>query len=95
MFQPKKVDNGKAVVNGFLPDEYLFLTTYDCTMKGGRKEKVLLSAILEPSDVKVRKSYNPTLSGKRPISSQSELRFPASLELRSEASCQNISNFDS
>lgn len=47
------VDNGKAIVNGFMPDEYLFLTTYDCTMKGGRKEKVLLSAILEPTDVKV------------------------------------------
>jgi hypothetical protein len=53
----KLVDNGKAIVNGFLPDEYLFLTEYDCTMKGGRKEKVLLSAILEPTDVKVRKSY--------------------------------------
>lgn len=47
------VDNGKASVNGFLPDEYLFMTTYDCTMKGGRKEQVLLSAILEPTDVKV------------------------------------------
>jgi len=47
------VDNGKAIVNGFMPDEYLFLTTYDCTMKGGRTEKVLLSAILEPTDVKV------------------------------------------
>jgi len=47
------VDNGKAIVNGFLPDEYLFLTTYECTMKGGRREKVLLSAILEPTVVKV------------------------------------------
>jgi len=47
------VENGRASVNGFLPDDFLFLTTYDCTMKGGRKEQVLLSAILEPTDVKV------------------------------------------
>jgi hypothetical protein len=53
----KLVDNGKAIVNGFLPDEYLFLTEYACLMKGDRKEKVLLSAILEPTDVKVRKYY--------------------------------------
>ncbi|CAG5078724.1 Oidioi.mRNA.OKI2018_I69.PAR.g9068.t1.cds [Oikopleura dioica] len=47
------VRDGKAIVNGYLSNEYLFNTIYDCTMRGGRTEQVLLLAILEPSDVKV------------------------------------------
>jgi len=96
------VKNGKALVNGYLSNDYLFNAVYDCIMKGGKKETVLLTAILEPTDVKVLSSefdINSKKSEKLATCSTGETYPPATIQWLDDhgnvlSSCNENSKLD-